>query len=221
MVSHEVRRLVLAQVNGLTGGAKATSCDPSVFPFKLQIERLHLGCDALNSLDERLMLAFTGKTRLAKNLLQNVLRRWSAQTTEIHEVVEGLVSGAKRSRDALLANDLDAVGECLLSYWEQKKVMAGLQSGVEPTSVKRIIDVLLSHRAISGASLCGAGGGGFLVLIRSRKATEEDVRRIVADCVPDSGITWHQCAVSESGLHVEVLDDVTQEQLSASRTYNC
>jgi fucokinase len=157
------------------------------------------------------MLAFTGKTRLAKNLLQNVLRRWSAQTTEIHDVVESLASGAKRSREALLRNDVDAIGECLMSYWEQKKSMAGLESGVEPPSVKEIIDALSSHRAISGASLCGAGGGGFLVLLRSQEATEEDVRRIVADCVPDSDVTWHQCALSDTGLHVEVLDQVNQE----------
>jgi fucokinase len=155
------------------------------------------------------MLAFTGKTRLAKNLLQNVLRRWAAQTTEIHETVENLVSGAERSRDALLTDDLEGLGLCLSSYWDQKKIMAGLDSGVEPPAARRIIDELVSRRAISGASLCGAGGGGFLVLLRSQEATEGDVRAIVADSIADSDITWYQCELSDSGLHVEVQDDET------------
>jgi fucokinase len=93
-------------VNGLIGGVKSVSCSRSVYPLKLQIERLAISEDAKKELDDRLMLCFTGKTRLAKSLLQNVLRRWSAQTTGIHDVVERLVVGAKRARDALLANDM-------------------------------------------------------------------------------------------------------------------
>jgi fucokinase len=191
-------------VNGLIGGAKSVSCDPSVYPLKLQIEKLAISDDAKKGLDERLMLCFTGKTRLAKSLLQNVLRRWSAQTTEIHDVVESLVVGAKQSRDALLANDIEALGECLSAYWELKKLMAGSDSGVEPLSVSIALNELTSRRAIVGASLCGAGGGGFLVLLRSTGTTEDEVHRIVAECLPDSEFVWCRCAVSDGGLRVAV-----------------
>lgn len=191
-------------MNGLVGGVKSVSCNRSVYPLKLQIERLAISDDAKKELDDRLMLCFTGKTRLAKSLLQNVLRRWSAQTTGIHDVVERLVVGAKKARDALLANDMETLGECLSAYWEQKKLMAGSDSSVEPLSVSLVLNELKSRRAIVGASLCGAGGGGFLVLLRSTGTTEDEVHRIVAECVPDSQFVWCQCSVSDIGLRVAV-----------------
>ena len=52
---------------------------------------------------------------------------------------------------------LPLLGQCLTSYWEQKKLMA---PGCEPLLVRLLMDVLAPH--VHGQSLAGAGGGGFL-----------------------------------------------------------
>jgi hypothetical protein len=46
--------------------------------------------------------------------------------------VTDLVSNAKAAANAIENGDLDAVGLAMDEYWEQKKVMAGPSSGVEP-----------------------------------------------------------------------------------------
>lgn len=197
------------QVNGLVGGAKTVSCDRLSLPLKLTIEPLPLGEPFRADLNENMVLVFTGKTRLAKNLLQNVLSRWSRQTAEIRDTVAGLADGARKAKESILRGNLDELGAYLSSYWEHKKVMAGAESGVEPAPVAQLLRALRDRRAIRGASLCGAGGGGFLILLLAVGFDQESVRPIVDDALGRSAtedFTWQRCAVSEEGLLLHVLE---------------
>lgn len=51
------------------GGVKVGRSRPSL-PLKVEVERLSPSKDFLLSLEEHLLLVYTGKTRLARNLLQ-------------------------------------------------------------------------------------------------------------------------------------------------------
>lgn len=53
--------------------------------------------------------------------------------------------------------------------------MAGPDSGVEPPIVSSVLDRLLGQDLISAGSLCGAGGGGFMVLLTKEGITVGDV----------------------------------------------
>lgn len=57
------------QVGGLVGGVKVARSRP-ILPLKVDVEQLVLSSDFLNMLQQRLLLIYTGKTRLARNLLQ-------------------------------------------------------------------------------------------------------------------------------------------------------
>lgn len=56
------------------GGVKVGRSRASL-PLLVEVERLQLSKDFLDSLEQRLLLVYTGKTRLARNLLQV---RWSS-----------------------------------------------------------------------------------------------------------------------------------------------
>ena len=164
------------QVNGLIGGFKTVRSEANEFPMRLSIEQLQFDSDFRQRLDNSLVLVYTGQTRLAKNLLQNVLRRWSKRTPEIVANVSNLVDGAKDCQAAIQAGDLDALGNCLSKYWLYKKTMAAGSDGneddlpVEPPVVRYAMDTLQRLGLVRGASLCGAGGGGFMVLLTSDSA---------------------------------------------------
>lgn len=51
------------------GGVKVGRSRASL-PLQVEVERLQLSKDFLDSLEQRLLLVYTGKTRLARNLLQ-------------------------------------------------------------------------------------------------------------------------------------------------------
>lgn len=57
------------QVGGLVGGVKVGRSRGSL-PLRVEVERLRPSEDFLESLQQRLVLVYTGKTRLARNLLQ-------------------------------------------------------------------------------------------------------------------------------------------------------
>lgn len=57
------------QVGGLFGGVKVGRSRPSL-PLRVEVERLRLSEDFLQAVEQRLLLVYTGKTRLARNLLQ-------------------------------------------------------------------------------------------------------------------------------------------------------
>ena len=146
-----------------------------------------------------------------KNILQNVLRRWARRTPEVVATVQGLVTGAHKAKEALQQGDLEGLGECLHDYYAQKKNMAGKDSGVEPDIVAGILEELRKENLIRGASLCGAGGGGFLVMIASDKAEKSRIHSVVAQYLADSddadaaAFSWHECQVCDEGLTTKVL----------------
>ena len=200
------------QVNGLIGGLKTVSSKPDRLPLDISVQRVEIPSSVTMELNERLVLAFTGKTRLAKNILQNVLRRWARRTPDIVQTVKDLLFGAQSARNAVQTGNLDKLGECLSAYWKHKKIMAGEESGAEPLVVRDIISALLERQAIVGASLCGAGGGGFLVLLASKGMNKTKIQQLVQkELVPRrkefAEFRWHKCTICEEGLTTRVLEE--------------
>ena len=209
------------QVNGLIGGFKTVSSKACQLPIRLNIERQTVDSSFRKELNGSLMLAFTGKTRLAKNILQSVLRRWARRTPEVVTTVHDLVAGAQTAKEALQNCDLKGLGECLGNYYELKKNMAGKDSGVEPELVTGILEELYKEELIHGASLCGAGGGGFMVMIASGEAKKSRIHAVVEEYLADgkdadaSSFSWHECSVCEEGLTTKILP-ATEELASAT-----
>lgn len=78
---------------------------------------------------------------------------------------------------------LPLLGQCLTSYWEQKKLMA---PGCEPRAVRRLMAVLAPH--VHGQSLAGAGGGGFLYLLTKEPRQKEALEAVLAEAEVGTGV---------------------------------
>jgi galactokinase/mevalonate kinase-like predicted kinase len=199
------------QVNGLIGGVKTVTSRAGQLPIELVIEPVTVDPVFKKRVDEHLILAFTGKTRLAKNILQNVLRRFARRTPEVVACMQGLVEGAQKASDAFTRGDLEALGQCLLAYYEQKKHMAGVDSGVEPDIVRCLLEMLLSKKLVIGGSLCGAGGGGFLVMLASEGTERTEISHVAEKTISRNdgdqhrAFSWHECRLSNEGLRTDLL----------------
>jgi galactokinase/mevalonate kinase-like predicted kinase len=196
------------QVNGLVGGIKCVRCRPCTFPIKLSIEKINFTSAFREQFNSRVVLAFTGKTRLAKNILHNVLNRWSKRTPEIVDVLHKLVSGAEKAQEQVETGDLGSLALTFNEYWELKKIMAGTESGVEPQWMQALTSELKQGNVIVGASLCGAGGGGFLALILSDSASMETLHQGLESSELDlCDFALHYCGLSDEGLVVRSLPE--------------
>jgi fucokinase len=75
-------------------------------PLEIKINRLEISKETLESINQRLILIYTGITRLAKDLLLNVLRNWYLISPSIYNNVQELVQNAFRCAKALESGKL-------------------------------------------------------------------------------------------------------------------
>eukprot|EP01064_Diplonema_japonicum_P003742 TRINITY_DN12437_c0_g1_i1.p1 TRINITY_DN12437_c0_g1~~TRINITY_DN12437_c0_g1_i1.p1 ORF type:complete len:1026 (+),score=82.23 TRINITY_DN12437_c0_g1_i1:65-3142(+) len=151
------------QVGGFFGGVKSCNSAP-VLPLKVSTDTLTVPPAFLEKLCSHFVLVYTGRARLARNLLQGVLRRWAARLPDVVATVKQLRRTSADLISAIKAEDIPRIGECVMRYWGQKKLMAG--TGVEPPVVPKAIAVWKEH--IHGYALGGAGGGGFMLAITKK-----------------------------------------------------
>jgi len=63
------------QVGGLSPGIKVGHSKPEI-PVKVDVTFPQVSDEVIQSFDDRLVLVYTGKTRLARNLLQVIFRQF-------------------------------------------------------------------------------------------------------------------------------------------------
>uniref|UniRef100_A0A8D1PBA4 Fucose kinase n=1 Tax=Sus scrofa TaxID=9823 RepID=A0A8D1PBA4_PIG len=162
------------QVGGLMPGIKVGRSRAQL-PLKVEVEEITVPAGFVQKLNDHLLLVYTGKTRLARNLLQDVLRSWYARLPPVVQNAHNLVQQTEECAEAFRQGSLPRLGQCLTSYWEQKKLMA---PGCEPLAVRHMMDALAPH--VHGQSLAGAGGGGFLYLLTKEPRQKEALEAVLA-----------------------------------------
>ena len=122
-----------------------------------RIERLAVDGAAL---EERLVLLYTGKSRSSGLSNWDMLKRHLDGDARVRGAMDGVIRATRDLREALLAGDLDGVGPALASEWAARKQLS-------PAVTDPIIDGLIATGIEAGAlagKVCGAGGGGCVVL---------------------------------------------------------
>ncbi|CAL4089055.1 unnamed protein product, partial [Meganyctiphanes norvegica] len=152
--------IISRMVGGLIGGVKLGLSEVGT-PLTVKSYSVPLSSTLLQQLNQRLFLLYTDKVRLARNLLQTVIRNWYARETNITQSFRSLHGLALAAAEAVLNEDLDNLGACVGNYWQLKKCVA---SGGEPLMVTNLMCSLGVH--CSGMSLAGAGGGGYMYAIK-------------------------------------------------------
>uniref|UniRef100_A0A4W4DQI8 L-fucose kinase n=1 Tax=Electrophorus electricus TaxID=8005 RepID=A0A4W4DQI8_ELEEL len=181
------------QVGGLVGGLKLARSHAAL-PLRVDVEQLTVPQDFLAALQERLLLVYTGKTRLARNLLQDVVRNWYSRLPSIVQNAEQLVSNAEECAHAC---SLPRLGASIDRYWQQKKAMA---PGCEPAAVRTMMNAL--RPLTLGQSLAGAGGGGFLFILMRDAHQEERVQQILHSTPGLGDFSLHSVELDTEGITV-------------------
>ncbi|XP_057390779.1 L-fucose kinase isoform X7 [Balaenoptera acutorostrata] len=191
------------QVGGLMPGIKVGRSRAQL-PLKVEVEEITVPAGFVQKLNDHLLLVYTGKTRLARNLLQDVLRSWYARLPAVVQNAHNLVRHTEECAEAFRQGSLPLLGQCLTSYWEQKKLMA---PGCEPLAVRRMMAVLAPH--VHGQSLAGAGGGGFLYLLTKEPRQKEALEAVLAKTEGLGNYSIHLVEVDTQGLSLQLLGTET------------
>jgi len=162
------------QVGGLVPGVKYASSAP-VIPMRLRVERVPLLEDIARELRERFVVAFTGQERLAKNILQMVVRRYLQRNAVALGALSRLVELAAEGRRALALGDLDGLGAVMDEAWRAHQRLDPHCSNPGVDDVFRAVEDLSV-----GGKLAGAGGGGFIGIMARDAGAARRIREILS-----------------------------------------
>ncbi|KAG0306564.1 hypothetical protein BGZ97_000702 [Linnemannia gamsii] len=182
------------QVGGIMPGFKVSTCELDL-PIQLKTNTIEVSEEFITTFNSRLLLIYTGKTRLAKNLLQTVLMNWAGQEPDVVDTMHRLVVDASQCEDALRQGDLKTVGTVLTRYFADKRFLSETTLS-HPPVVAQLLSHLNPH--IEGYSLAGAGGGGFLAAILKPGLDKDNVMREVKEAMALEGGTRHRRQDSDS-----------------------
>ena len=120
---------------------------------------LDIDTETLHSLEDNLLLFFTGFSRSASSILADQKARTRKNDSDMLNNLHYVKELGLRSRQALEAGDPVLFGELMHEHWEHKKKRSG---GMSNPKIDEWYALARGNGAIGG-KLVGAGGGGFLM----------------------------------------------------------
>lgn len=182
------------QVGGLTGGIKLVTTQPGLSQ-RIQIEPVQLSPETRGELSSRLLLVYTGQQRLAKNLLQSMMRQWMARDPKMVWILREIAQLALEMRDALANGCIDTFGELLAKHWELNKRM---DLGCTNPFIDGLFETMKPY--IRGGKLAGAGGGGFAIVVARDRQAAHDLSVRLGMCFPDTLVGVWPSAIPELSI---------------------
>ena len=186
------------QIGGVLPGVKVITTDPGLIPDP----RIHyVTPDVLDpALNKGLtLLYYTGLRRLAKNILRTVVGRYLDRDREAMRTLRALHAFPPELSAAMAAKDLKKFGELIDTAW-------GLKKSIDPDSTTDVIEGILARIKphMYGATLLGAGGGGFLLIIARSPEDAERIRAKLESDPPNGRARFFAYDISKEGLSVTV-----------------
>jgi D-glycero-alpha-D-manno-heptose-7-phosphate kinase len=114
----------------------------------------------LDRLSQRLILIYSGRLRNSGINNWDVIKRHIDGDESIFRAFEGIISAANRTLTALRGGSFDEIDDALAEEWANRRV---LSAGIATPEIDQIVSLATSFGARS-AKVCGAGGGGCVVL---------------------------------------------------------
>lgn len=145
---------------------------------KVIVNPLRIEPEILNELQYRLMLCYTGKTRLSAGIIDDQMTRYQEKKKDMIRALNETKELAIAMKNALLVGQIDEFGSLLHQAWCAKKQ---LSSKITNPDIDELYEVARQNGAIGG-KLLGAGGGGYLLLF-----CQFDKRHIVAEKLEQLG----------------------------------
>ena len=143
-----------------------------------------------SELEERLVLVYTGGSRVSGGIIADQVRRYRAGEPEAVQAMDDLKALANESRRALLSGDLDAFGAITHRAWQSKKRMS---DRISNPALDALYDAARSAGAIGG-KVTGAGGGGYMFFV-----TRYDGQQAVVQALQRAGCQFVDFSFESAG----------------------
>jgi fucokinase len=159
-------------------------------PQNYDIQPVVMSEKAEQELNERAFLLYTGQRRLAKSALQRVLSNYICNNPSSLTAFEEMQRLAFVMVYELRRGNISNFGKMLNRHTD-------LFRQLDPSSSNLMLDYILQGLGVfvDGATLCGAGGGGFLYGVLKENMSLEDIRQWLDTEYSGTAIRLYRCKV--------------------------
>ena len=145
----------------------------------------------------RVLLYYTGITRMAKNILQDIVRGMFLNSRRHLDIVDEIAAHAETTFQAIQTSNWDALCDCIRRSWDLNR---RLDAGTNPPGVEAILNAIEPH--LAGAKLLGAGGGGYLLMFARSADAVRKIRAILGENPPNAMARFVDLTISDVGLQI-------------------
>lgn len=131
------------------------------FADRTIVNPLRIKQDVLNELEYRLILCYTGRSRLSSEIIMDQVARYSDKQEDIVYALDQTKDIATAMKNAFLLGHIDEMGQLLGEGWLQKKKFS---HRITDPFIDELYETAKKSGAVGG-KLLGAGGGGHLLML--------------------------------------------------------
>ncbi len=143
------------------------------------------------------LLYYTGITRVAKNILAEIVRGMFLNEGHRLQIVDEIRQHAYRLAEAMQRSDLTYAGKMVAHSW---KLNNALDGGTNTPEVQQIIDRIQDHS--TGFKLLGAGGGGYMLICAKDPEAATRIRSVLTQHPPNNKARFVKMDISQKGFMV-------------------
>lgn len=197
------------QVHGLISGHFKVAKSSNNLPLKIEYERIGCSQEIIKLFQRHLFLVYTGVSRVAKNIVEKTIIHYDLNKNIITSEINQLMNDHDVMTQAIKNGDIKLFGECLNHNQRFKNIIS---PDSFPAICRHIIQIF--EDLILGSSICGAGGGGFMIIIVKQNVVMNDLREKLNLSIKNHqtdpemytnlrNIELHNVELCESGLSFE------------------
>lgn len=184
------------QVGGVLRGAKLAETAPGLNQTA-SIKWLPETLFREEYANRTMLLYYTGLTRLAKNILGDIVRGMFLNSARRLPIVQAIGRNAYAAAEAIQRVDWDGLCAAVRRSWELNQ---SLDEGTNPPAVQAILAPIADY--LSACKLLGAGGGGYMLMLAKDEEAAHRIRRRLADSPPNSRARFVEMRLSSAGLEI-------------------
>jgi galactokinase/mevalonate kinase-like predicted kinase len=147
--------------------------------------------------DRRFQLYYTGLTRVAHNILGEIVKGLFLNDAERIRTIDAIGLNADFAAEALQRHDWPVFAEAIRRSWLLNRM---LDIGTNPPEVQAIIDRVSPW--LAATKLTGAGGGGYMLLLADTPEQGARLRRELLDHPPNGRARFVDVSLSHTGLEI-------------------
>ncbi len=145
----------------------------------------------------RILLYYTGITRIAKSILADIVRGMFLNSSEHLSILSNLKRHALNTYNVLLKKDFEGFSEMIDRSWQLNQ---NIDAGTNTPEIQELINRIAPYTAAQ--KLLGAGGGGFMLIIAKSKESATILKNELTEKPVNQRGRFVDFEISDTGFRV-------------------